>query len=140
MKKIFYLIFFACFFLNSMICPAAEEGLVELDLTEADMPKEITLQDQINTVWEVGSFFEKNYPGDMIFDDLTDDLAKFFPEATTQQLYDRSEWVRDGVRFYRFVREVYDKVKEKMLVPEEPPLIVSEEDYDTGSTGEYFET
>lgn len=140
MKKIFYLIFFACFFLNSMICPAAEEGLVELDLTEADMPKEITLQDQINTVWEVGSFFEKNYPGDMIFDDLTDDLAKFFPEATTQQLYDRSEWVRDGVRFYRFVREVYDKVKEKMLVPEEPPLIVAEEDYDTGYTGEYIET
>ena len=70
MKKFFYLIFFACFFLNSMICPAAEEGLVELDLTEADMPKEITLQDQINMVWEVGSFFEKNYPGDMIFDDL----------------------------------------------------------------------
>ncbi len=140
MKKIFYLIFFACFLLNGMICPAAEEGKVELELTDEDLPREITLQDQINTVVEIGSFFEKNYPGDMIFEDLTDDLAKFFPGATTQQLYDRSEWVRDGVRFYRFVRDTYNKAKEKMLVPEEPPLIVAEKDYDTGYDGEYIET
>ncbi len=140
MKKIFYLIFFACFFLNGVICSAAEEGNIELDLTDADLPQEITLQDQINTVLEVGNFFEKNYPGDMILEDLTDDLAKFFPEATTQQLYDRSEWVRDGVRFYRFVKDIYGKVKEKMLMPEEPPLVVAEEDYDTGYNEEYIET
>lgn len=140
MKKIFNFIFFTCFFFNSLVAFASDEGNVSFDFATSEDPKEITFQEQLDGIIEVGVFFDKNYPGNRINEDLTEDLAKFFPEMGTQELYDKSEIVRDGVKFYRYFREVYDDVKAKMLVPEAPALVVAEEEYDTGYAGPYVES
>lgn len=49
---------------------------------------------------------------------------------TPQEVYDREQTIRDGVKFYRYFKDVYEKVKSKFLVPEAPPLMVDEKDYD----------
>lgn len=140
MKKFYILIFFTCFFLNSLAGFAADGGNVSFDFSTTEEPQEITFQEQLNGILEVGAFFDKNYPGNMINEDLTEDLAKFFPEMGMQELYNKSEVVRDGVKFYRYFREVYDDVKSKMLVPEAPPLVVAEEEYDKGYDEPYIES
>lgn len=140
MKKLFNLIFFTCFFFNSLSAWASDVGNVSLDFSTAEPPREITFQEQLDSVLEIGAFFDKNYPDNKINGDLTEDLAKFFPEIGTQELYDKSELVRDGVKFYRYFHEVYDNVKAKMLVPDAPPLIVAEEEYDKGYDAPYVES
>ena len=65
---------------------------------------------------------------------MSDDVREFFPHLAPQDIYDREQTIRDGVKFYRYFRDVYNKVKEKMLVPEAPPLLVDDKDYDTGES------
>lgn len=140
MKNFFNLIFFTCFFFNSIAALASDGGSVSYDFLTAEEPREITFQEQLDGILEVGAFFDKNYPNNEINGDLTEDLAKFFPEMRTQELYDKSELVRDGVKFYRYFHEVYNDVKAKMLVPDAPPLVVAEEEYDKGYEGPYIES
>lgn len=141
MKKILYFIFFTCFFLNCTAALASEGGEVILDLDAPGQEMhEITLESQINDVIEVGQYFDLNYPGNRINEDFIEDVRKFFPNAGLQELYDKQALIRDGVKFYRFFRDTYNSVKEKMLIPEEPPLVVADKDYDTGYKEEYIET
>ena len=57
-------------------------------------------------------------------------MAEKFPGLTTQQVFDREETIRFWIKAYRVGKAMYDAVKAKMLLPEEPPLIVPEDQYD----------
>ena len=104
---------------------------VVLDLAPGEENEQrITLSDQVSTILEVGRYFEKNYPGDFINGDLSEDVRQFFPHLSNQEVYDREELIRDGVKIYRYAKGIYDKIKSKLLTPEAPPLVVAEEDYD----------
>lgn len=104
---------------------------VVLDLAPGEEDEQkITLSDQVGTILEVGRYFEKNYPGDFINGDLSEDVREFFPYLSNQEVYDREELIRDGVKIYRYAKGIYEKIKSKLLTPEAPPLVVAEEDYD----------
>lgn len=111
--------------------PETLQNNVVLDLAAGEQnEQEITLSDQVGTILEVGRYFEKNYPNDFIDTDLSEDVRKFFPHLTPQEVYDREELIRDGVKIYRTVKDFYETIKNKLLVPDAPPLVVAEEDYD----------
>ena len=111
--------------------PVRLNNNVVVDLAPGEQDEEeITLSSQIKTVLEVGRYFEKNYPDNFIDMDLSEDVAKFFPHLTPQEVYDRQDLIRNSVKAYRMGKEIYDRIKEKLLVPEAPPLVLREEDYD----------
>lgn len=140
MKKFLILLFFTCIFANQAAAVDGQPGNVELDFFPGEQnEEEITLIDQAKTILEVGRYFDKNYPENFIEGDLSDDVREFFPHLAPQDVYDREQTIRDGVKFYRYFRDVYNKVKEKMLVPEAPPLLVDDKDYDTGEKQPYID-
>ncbi len=125
------------------ITPKAQEALsnnVIVDLAPGDSDEQaITLSDQVGTVLEVGRYFEKNYPDNFIDMDLSEDVRKFFPYLSPQEVYDREELIRDGVKIYRTLKEAYEMVKAKLMVPEAPPLVVAPEDYDDYTPEPYID-
>ena len=140
MKKILILLFFACFFANFAVAADEQPGNVELNLLPGEQnEEEVTLIDQAKTILEVGRYFDKNYPENFIEEDLSHDVREFFPNLTSQEVYDREQTIRDGVKFYRYFKDVYNKVKEKMLTPEAPPLLVADEDFDHGEKQPYID-
>ncbi len=114
---------------TSTVQTLSNNVVVDLEPGEAN-EQEITLSDQVGTILEVGRYFEKNYPDNFIDMDLSEDVRKFFPYLSQQEVYDREELIRDGVKIYRTLKEAYETVKNKLLVPEAPPLVVAPEDYD----------
>ena len=102
---------------------------VELKL---DSPNEeqITLWDQVKTVLEVGAYFDKNYPKRKIEEDFSEDVKRFFPQLKPQEVYDREQTIRDGVKFYRYFSNLYQEIKKQILMPKAPPLEVDDKDYD----------
>src|SRR5574344_1837497 len=142
MKKILKIIFFISIIFYSSLIQAAEfqEGKVIIDFKDAEEYEELTFQNQLAMVLEIGRYFEVNYPNDKINENLVPDLANFFPQATQEQLTSRAEWVREGVRFYRVFNKLYTDIKSYITLPPEAPLIVADEEYDTGYSAEYIET
>jgi len=140
MKKFLILLFFICFFANSVKAVDEPAGNVILQLEPGEQNNEqITLFDQIKTILEVGRYFDKNYPGIFIEEDLTHDIREFFPNLTQQEIYDREQDIRDAIKFYRYFRDVYNNIKSKILAPKAPPLMVNEEDYDKGDIPPYID-
>lgn len=141
MKKFLFTAVF-CFVLSFGSTTWGEQGSVVLE-PAADEPKtqEITMPVFIRSVIELGKYFNETYPGGKINEDFSDDVARLFPSLSRQEVYDREQNIRDAIKVYRFFSDVYRKVKEKMLVPEAPPLVVPDEDYEVpGSGPEYVES
>lgn len=140
MKKILILAFFCSFFTCDLRAKEATPENVVLQLAPGEQNEQpITLFDQVKTVLEVGDYFDKNYPDTFIEEDLSDDIRQFFPSLSPQEVYDREETVRDGVKFYRYFKTVYENIKSKFLAPEAPPLMVDEKDYDDYVPAPYIE-
>ena len=148
MDKIIFLIAVLCpLWLFSASAGAAEQnkppsgGRVILDLrSDADDGHEITLEEQAEAVMEVGRYFDEKYPGEAINGDLTEDVRRFFPSLKGQEVYDREMLVRDAVKFYRYFNKQYNEIKAALLLPEDPPLVLDEQDYEKPYTGEYIDS
>ena len=68
------------------------------------------------------------------------DIEAAYPHLTRQEMFDKEDSIRFAVKSYRTLVNWYDKIKEKMLVPEPPPLIVEEDEYDSPYTADYIES
>ena len=131
MKNFLISLFFACIFAPVVLAEEPVPSNVTLQLLPGEPnEEEVTIFDQAKTWLEIGAYFNQNYPDAFIEEDLSADVRRFFPDLTPQEVYDREQTIRDGVKFYRYFKDVYEKVKSKFLVPEAPPLMVDEKDYD----------
>lgn len=143
MKKFFIYIFFSCFFLLSLKVNASDGGRVVLDIQPEPVEideKELTAHRQLEKLIERYRHFEEMFPGTAIDGDIYSEVAKVYPYLGFQELEDKVEDIRYAVKTYRHLRKLYDDVKEKMLIPEPPPLIVEENEYDRPYTAPYIET
>lgn len=118
----------------------AAGGKVILDLQPDEDTHEIGMGEQIGSVLEVGRYFDRNYPGEAINEDFSEDVQRFFPGLSGNALDDRVELIRDSVKFYRYFYSTYEKIKSTFLTPEEPPLVLPEKDYEKPYAGEYIES
>ena len=85
-------------------------------------------------------YFEQNYPDNKIDEDILPDVKKMYPNLSESEQEEKVEDIRARVKFYRFLKNKYAEIKEKMLVPAPPPLQVDEKDYDLPKTWEYVDT
>lgn len=125
MKKLTFLIFI--YFLFIGICHATDaQNLVQkYSAKNADE----NFGQTINQIIETAKFFDEKYPAEKVNEDMTDDIKTFFPEMKPQQVIDFQHNVREWLSFYRYIKGIYNEYKEKMLTPDEPPLIVSDNQY-----------
>ena len=143
MKNFFIYIFFACIFLMPWKTNASETGRVILDIQpepEKVDEKELTIYRQIEKLLERYRHFEETFPGDAIDGDIYDEVAKVYPYLGYQELEDKIGDIRYTIKMYRKLKNMYEEIREKMLIPEAPPLIVDEKDYDKPYNAPYVES
>ncbi len=87
----------------------------------------------------IGKYFDEKYPGNSINANFSTDIAQLFPELTQQEVYNRTNLIRQAVRIYRAGMQKYTEIKEQLLAPKEPPLIVDENDYALPGQHEYVD-
>ena len=143
-KLLFLLFFLLALGSEAWAQPVSEVGKpVVLDLDETNPSGEVqnlSFPQQIANFVALGAYFDKEYPGYMISWDFTEDMRKFFPNLDGNELDNRVMAVRDAVRLYRYGRYWYDVIKQKLLLPEDPPLVYDEEDYEKPEHRPYIES
>jgi len=95
-------------------------------------------EDNIGRMLLLGKYFDSKYAGEKINTDFSDDVALIFPELNQQEVFDRTQFIRQSVRLYRWGIQKYAEIKERFLAPADPPLIVDEEDYDLPEKYQYI--
>lgn len=112
---------------------AEEKSSVIIDIDNTPERKTATLEDAVNFFIDTAKHFDSQYPGDKINQDFHEDVAKYFPESTPQEIYDYQRYIRSGINIYRFAKNLFNQYIEARLTPEEPPLIVKDSEYDLSS-------
>ena len=107
---------------------------------EEEEDKEVNLYQQLEHVLSNYAYFEQKYPGEAIDGDILPDVQKKYPELNEMEQEEKVDDIRARVKFYRFLKNKYAEIKEKILVPPPPPLQVEEKDYDLPKTWEYVDT
>lgn len=149
-------IFFYCLWAQ-FVCFAAlaqDGGRVLLDLRD-DAPNEVFDEekivkedklDDLSAVFKVGYDFVqdvKEYnellPEDAIDKDFTEDMMQKYPKYNEKFANKWQNYVRHGVKAYRFYNHVKQKVKDWVL-NYELPIVVPDDQYEMGEDEEYIES
>lgn len=135
MKNFLISLFFSCIILIACGSWAADNSAVTENFSvEENEPEqeitEITVPEMVDSFLKIGKYYNEKYPDLDIEKDFSEDVAKMFPDLSLQEVYDREQNIRDLIKAYRYFYAMYEDIKAKMLVPDAPPLIVDEEDYD----------
>lgn len=143
MKK--FVLLFLFFYFLVPFAHAQNEGKVVFEFLpeeeEAfDVENEADLYQQFEKSFANYYYFEKNYPGEKIDGDILPDVKERYPDLSESEQEEKADDIRSRVKFYRFVKNKYAEIKEKLLVPAPPPLQVDEKDYDLPKTWEYVDT
>ena len=146
-------IFFYCLWVQ-FVCFAAfaqDGGRVLLDLRD-DSPNEVfddakeEKVDDLSAVFRAGySFVQdvKEYndllPGDTIDKDFSADMLQKYPKYNEQSAKKWQNYVRHGVKAYRFYDYAKQKVKD-WIFNYELPITVADDQYEMGGDEEYIES
>ena len=138
MKKFIFAFFCVFWSFGAFSQEVSDKVFLDLQTTE-DEGRDIGFVDMFGTAVEVGHYFDKNYPGDLIETDLKPDIEKFFPEATRQQIYDRESLIRGSIKAFRWVKAKIEEIKSKFLVPDLPILTYKDSEYENPSDYTYVD-
>lgn len=134
MKNLLLSIFLAFVVLSINPSFAAEASMPENKLSSDEATRAedggITFPEVVKAWMEIGKYYNDKYPGAAIDSDFSEDVAANFPNLTRQQVYDRKDNIRLMIKIYRIGYALYEKFKAQMLVPDAPPLIVPEDEYE----------
>ena len=137
MKKILVT---ALFFLTFVPVVSLAQDDVKIRTRPYSAAEDIDVESTLRQMIDTAKFFDQKYPKEKIQDDMHDDIAAFFPDLNEQQIYDLQLYIREGLGVYRYFKDVYEQYKAKLLAPEEPPLIVDDDQYAvSGSQPEYID-
>ena len=126
-------------FLYPTISAADVVFVEDPNLPEYDMPAP-TFEENLNKYIKISQYFDEHYPVEKINEDMTDDIKRFFPKINNQEAYNMQYYVRKGLGLYRYLKNIYEEYKQKMLVPEPPPVVVAEDEYaDKSPEWEYID-
>ena len=109
---------------------AEEKSAVLVDIKESNEPRHLTVEETVYYFMDAAKHFDSQYPGDKINQDFREDILKYFPDLTPQQVYDYQGYIRSGINIYRYVKHLIDKYKEARLTPKDPPLVAANDQYD----------
>ena len=138
MKKfLLFLLAFVCFGEN---CLAQNKIIYDFKHDEEQKSENPpSIYAQIEKILGNYTFFEANYPGDKIDGNIMPDVKKHYPGLSDEALEEKAQDIRSKVKFYRAVKAKYNEIKEKMLLPEPPPLVLDDSEYDVPKKIEYID-
>ena len=112
------------------LAAAEETPAVFLELDNREEKPQPTMEEVVNNFIDSAKYFDSKYPGKLIDQDFHEDVARRFPWLSRQEVYDYEGYIRKGTKLYRYFKNLYNHYKESLLVPEEPPLIADNSEYD----------
>ncbi len=140
MKKFFNLILLLVLFFPFCPAGAEEKSAVILELDERPPAQPLEMEEIVNHFIDTAKYFDTQYPGDKIEQDFREDVARQFPALSAQEVYDYEDYIRNGMRIYRYFKGIYNRYVEAALTPEEPPLIAEDHEYDlSGPKNDYID-
>lgn len=150
-RFIFYIVFlFSCFNFETanaetkseakiIYAPIdANEGVKTLNLPEAsNLPHPLQMKELIENSSDsfagkiilLGRYFDARYPGDQIDADFHEDVALIFPDVSSEEIDNITVFLRLGVKTYRFTQDKISEFKEKSILPKDPPLTATDDEY-----------
>ena len=143
MKK--FILLFLFFYFWCSVVSAQDGGKVVFEFLpeneeQIEDTNDINLYQQFEQSLGNYYYFEQNFPGDKIDGDILPDVKKKYPNLSEIEQEEKADDIRARVKFYRFVKNKYNEIKDKLLVPAPPPLQVEEKDYDLPKKWEYVDT
>ncbi len=101
---------------------------------------DFSLPDYASYTIEVGKYLDETYSGDDITKDFSSDIKYFYPDWSADDVAERTNWFRDGIKIFRWGKGWYDKIKALMLVPDNPAPVYDEDDYEKPQRRDYIES
>lgn len=142
--------YIVCFLLafNTFECLRAEV-ILSLDQEEADedlrtpfinagsLPHPVQLRQildneddsSVGRLLLLGRYFDAKYPGDALKKDIKDEVALIFPEYDKGKIEEIAHNIQMSIAAYRLGKQKADEIKQKLVAPEDPPLIVDDDEY-----------
>lgn len=133
MKKFFKVTVLLTLLLLRFPAAAEEKPTVILNLEEKPQSRPVSLEETVTRFLDSAKYFEQKYPGELIDGDIHEDIARHHPEFTPQEVYDYQQYLRGGMKVYRYISGLIDKYKQALITPEEPPLVADDSEYDLSS-------
>ena len=133
MKKFFKVTVLLTLLLLRFPAAAEEKPTVMLNLEEKPQSRPVSLEETVTRFLDSAKYFEQKYPGELIDGDIHEDIARHHPEFTPQEVYDYQQYLRGGMKVYRYISGLIDKYKQALITPEEPPLVADDSEYDLSS-------
>lgn len=133
MKKFFKVTVLLTLLLLRFPAAAEEKPTVILNLEEKPQSRPVSLEETVTRFLDSAKYFEQKYPGELIDGDIHEDIARRHPEFTPQEVYDYQQYLRGGMKVYRYISGLIDKYKQALITPEEPPLVADDSEYDLSS-------
>ncbi len=110
-----------------------EKASIALDITQEQGREPPSLEEMVNRFLDTAKYFDTAYPGNKIYEDFHEDVARRLPELSPQEVYDYQGYIRNGIRVYRYLKNLYNEYVAAKLVPEDPPLVAANDEYDLSS-------
>lgn len=88
----------------------------------------------------IAYYFDNKYKDNAIEYDFSEDVAIIFPNLTPQEVIDRTNFIRKAVKTFRWGKNKYADLAIKMATPEEPPLLVDDDEYAILGSVDYIPT
>lgn len=101
----------------------------------------MTLEQFLNIAYEVGSYLYERYSAeDILSENFINEIKKFFPEDSEDDLEEKLETLRIIADIYSRVKSMYNEYLEKKLIPHTYKTVKSENDYDHPGEVGYIES
>ncbi|MBP5399013.1 MAG: thioredoxin family protein [Alphaproteobacteria bacterium] len=140
MKKNIIIFLFAILLYPSLLAAADVVFVENPDLPETPL-KYPSFEDTVDNILSVSIYFNMKYPPEKMDEDMTDDILMIFPNMTRQKANYAQNYIKKGLNLYRYLKELYYEYKAKLLMPEDPPIVVADDQYaDKPSSQEYIDT
>ena len=117
-----------------------ESAQVVLELENDEENTPTSFAEQLNAIRQIGVYFDENYLDAEINSDFSDEVRRIFPQLQGSDVYAREQNIRDGVKFYRLFADVYTRVKEVLVAPEDPPLMLGDDEYESDEEWPYIDS
>ena len=99
---------------------------------KSDLPEDnhyLTFEEAVDNLIAFSYYFDKKYPPEKIDEDMTEDIKEFFPDISYQKARNMQNYIKRGLNLYRYLQKLYSEYKTKLLMPEDPPIVVDDDQY-----------
>ena len=117
-----------------------EATLAQLNNTNDDERRQLTFDEALQIVYEIGSYLYDKYSIEDIYkDDFIDEIKPFFPDDSEKELKNKLDIFRFCAGTYAKVKSIYNEYIKKYMLPDVYRKVKSPDDFDHPDEVPYME-